>query len=88
MDAYTSFLDCPAYMNGDGTARCGLPAAVEDSYTLGSTDGPVTSVKIRCPAGHWFNGPVSALTVHADTAQSDAVHADTVHADTVHADAA
>jgi hypothetical protein len=76
MDARTTFLDCPAYMNGDGTVRCGLPAVVEDSYTLGSTDGPVTSVKIHCPAGHWFSGPVSALTVHAD-----AVHADTVHSD-------
>ena len=83
MDARTTFLDCPAYMNADGTVRCGLPAVVEDSYTLGSTDGPVMSVKIHCPAGHWFSGPVSALTVHADT-----VHADTVHADTVHSDLA
>lgn len=73
MDASTTFLDCPAYLNGDGTVRCGLPAAVEDSYTLGSTDGPVTSVKIQCPAGHWFNGPVSALTVHPDP---DTVHPD------------
>ena len=63
MDASTTFLDCPAYLNGDGTVRCGLPAAVEDSYTLGSTDGPVTSVKIQCPAGHWFNGPVDSLTL-------------------------
>jgi hypothetical protein len=71
MDARTTFLDCPAYMNGDGTVRCGLPAVVEDSYTLGSTDGAVTSVKIHCPAGHWFSGPVSALTLPAETAQSD-----------------
>jgi hypothetical protein len=63
MDADTTFFDCPAYLNGDGTVRCGLPAAVEDSYTLGSTDGPVTSVKIRCPQGHWFSGPVDSLTV-------------------------
>lgn len=21
---------------------------------------------LDCPAGHWFNGPVAALTVHAD----------------------
>ena len=76
MDASTTFLDCPAYLNGDGTVRCGLPAAVEDSYTLGSTDGPVTSVKIQCPAGHWFNGPVSALTVHPDTVHPDAVRPD------------
>ena len=66
MDARTTFLDCPAYMNEDGTVRCGLPAVVEDSYTLDSTGGPVTSVKIQCPTGHWFSGPVAALTVHAD----------------------
>jgi len=73
MDAITTFLDCPAYMNEDGTVRCGLPAAVEDIYTLGSTDGPVTSVKIHCPTGHWFSGPVAALTVHADAAQAPSV---------------
>ena len=73
MDAATTFLDCPAYLNRDGSVRCGLPAGVQDSYTLGSTDGPVPSVKIHCPAGHWFSGPVAALTLHADT-----VHADTV----------
>jgi hypothetical protein len=48
----------------------------------------VTSVKIQCPAGHWFNGPVSALTVHPDTVHPDTVHPDTVHPDTVHPDAA
>lgn len=64
MNADTTFLDCPAYANR-GEARCGLPAAVEDRYTLGSTDGAVTAVRIRCPEGHWFNGPVDALTVHA-----------------------
>ena len=70
MDARTTFLDCPAYLNGDGTVRCGLPAAVEDRDTLGSTDGPVASVKSQCPAGHWFNGPVSALTVYSGAAPS------------------
>lgn len=59
-----TFLDCPAYLDRHGTARCGLPAVVEDSYTLGSTDGPVTSVKIRCPQGHWFSGPLDRLTVN------------------------
>jgi hypothetical protein len=63
MDTDTTFFDCPAYISRDGTARCGLPAAVEGRYRLGSTDGPVASVKIRCPRGHWFNGPVDALTV-------------------------
>jgi hypothetical protein len=63
MDADTTFLDCPAYINRSGSARCGLPAVVEDRYPLDSTDGPVTGVRIRCPKGHWFNGPVDALTV-------------------------
>lgn len=63
MDADSAFLDCPAYINRGGTARCGLPAVVEDHYTLDSTDGPVTGVRIRCPKGHWFSGPVDALTV-------------------------
>jgi hypothetical protein len=65
MDAHTFFLDCPAYIGRDGAARCGLPAAVEYSYRLGSTDGALTGVKIRCPRGHWFSGPVDALTVPA-----------------------
>jgi len=68
MDSGTTFLDCPAYLDQHGTARCGLPAVVEERYTLGSTDGPVTSVKIRCPQGHWFNGPLEALTVSAAAA--------------------
>lgn len=64
MDTDTIFLDCPAYIDRRGTERCGLPAAVEYRYTLGSSDGAVTGVKIRCPRGHWFNGPVDALTMH------------------------
>jgi hypothetical protein len=65
MDADMTFLDCPAYLGQNGTTRCGLPAAVEDSYTLGSTDGNLTCVKIRCPQGHWFNGTVDSLTIPA-----------------------
>ena len=68
MDSDTAFFDCPAYIDRDGTARCGLPAAVEYRYRLGSTDGAVTAVKIRCPQGHWFSGPVDALTMHAASA--------------------
>jgi hypothetical protein len=70
MDTETTFLDCPAYINGSGTARCGLPAAVEDRYTLGSTDGAVVAVRIRCPSDHWFSGPVDALTAPAVSAGS------------------
>ena len=56
------FLDCPEYMDRHGAARCGLPAAVEYRYTMQSTDGPLESVKIRCPRGHCLNGPLESLT--------------------------
>jgi hypothetical protein len=56
------FLDCPAYLDQEGTLRCGLPAEVRCRYTMRSTDGPLESAMIRCPAGHWFNGPVESLT--------------------------
>jgi hypothetical protein len=32
-------------------------------------------VRIRCPRGHWFNGPVDALTRQRTPAAADAVHA-------------
>ena len=56
------FLDCPEYMDRHGAARCGLPAEVEYRYTMRSTDGPLESVRIRCPRGHCFNGPLESLT--------------------------
>ena len=56
------FLDCPAYLDAHGAARCGLPAEVEQRYSMRSSDGPLDSAKIRCPRGHWFNGPVESLT--------------------------
>jgi len=62
MNTEVMFLDCPAYMDKRGTLRCGLPAEVEDRYTVRSTDGPMESARIRCPRGHWFNGPVEFLT--------------------------
>jgi hypothetical protein len=62
VNAEVMFMDCPAYMDRHGTARCGLPAAVECRYTLSSVDGLLEGVKIRCPRGHWFNGPTEALT--------------------------
>jgi hypothetical protein len=55
------FLDCPAYLDRSGTARCGLPAEIEGRYTLASTEGPLEGAKIRCPRGHWFNGPITSL---------------------------
>ena len=56
------FLDCPAYLDEQAGTRCGLPAEVECRYTVESSSGPLESAKIRCPRGHWFNGPVEFLT--------------------------
>ena len=46
------FLNCPAYLDQDGAVRCGLPAEVRCRFTMRSTDGPLESAMIRCPAGH------------------------------------
>jgi hypothetical protein len=62
MDADMMFLDCPAYRDRQGTARCGLPAEVEYWYQVRSTDGSLESARIRCPADHVFNGPLESLT--------------------------
>lgn len=62
VDTDMIFMDCPAYMDRQGAVRCGLPAEVEHRYAVQSSDGPVESAKIRCPRGHWFNGPVESLT--------------------------
>ena len=56
------FLDCPAYLDEDGAQRCGLPAEVRCRFTMRSSDGPFEAATIRCPAGHWFNGPIESLT--------------------------
>jgi hypothetical protein len=56
------FLDCPAYLDQEGAARCGLPAEVRCWFTMRSADGPVESAMIRCSAGHSFSGPVEALS--------------------------
>src|SRR6266566_3764329 len=44
------FLDCPAYLDQDGAARCGLPAEVSRRFTKGSTDEPLEGAVIRCAA--------------------------------------
>jgi hypothetical protein len=56
------FLDCPAYLDQDSAVRCGLPAEVRCRFTMRSTDGPIESAMIRCPAGHCFNGAIESLT--------------------------
>jgi hypothetical protein len=62
MERQPIFLGCPAYLGHDAAVRCGLPAEVECRYTIRSTAGPLDSAKIRCPGGHWFNGPIESLT--------------------------
>jgi hypothetical protein len=71
MDASVMFLDCPAYMDKTGSVRCGLPAEVQDRYLMNSTDGALESARIRCPRGHWFNGPIESLTVERRPAPTD-----------------
>ena len=54
---------CPEVIGGDRAVRCGLPAEVEERYSVGSTDGPLEGVRIRCPRGHWFNGHIESFAV-------------------------
>ena len=68
MQGQAMFMVCPAYLDTDGATRCGLPAEVETRYTMRSTDGPLDSAKIRCPRGHWFNGPIEFLTIQEEPA--------------------
>src|SRR5262249_10706707 len=56
------FLDCPAYVDEEGAIRCGLPAEVRCRLTMRSSSGPLEAAMIRCPSGHWFNGPIQSLT--------------------------
>jgi hypothetical protein len=60
------FLACPAHLNDDGSVRCGLPSEVTCRFTMRSSDGPLESVMIQCPAGHHFNAPVEFLTFEDD----------------------
>jgi hypothetical protein len=56
------FLDCPAWLDHERTVRCGLPAEVRCRFIMRSTDGPIESAMIRCPAGHHFCGAIESLT--------------------------
>jgi hypothetical protein len=60
-------LDCPAYLDEDGLARCGLPAAVLYRAIAESTDGPVEILKIKCPVGHHFHAPIQFLSLEGNT---------------------
>ena len=72
MDSRPMFLDCPAYLDRDGAKRCGLPAEVRCRFILRSTEGPLESAMIRCPADHWFTGPIESLTLKTEPARAAA----------------
>jgi hypothetical protein len=57
-----TFLDCPAYVDADGSVRCGLLAYVQCRYIMNSTNGLLESAMTRCPAGHLFDEPIEFLT--------------------------
>jgi hypothetical protein len=63
------FLNCPACLDQEGAVRCGLPAEVRCRFTMCSTDGPLESVMIRCPAGHSFTGPIDILAPESTDGQ-------------------
>ena len=74
MDNQAMFLDCPACLGDDGAVRCGLPAEVQARYAISSTDGPLESAKIRCPRGHWFNGPIESLIIAEQPATASGIN--------------
>jgi hypothetical protein len=57
------FLNCPARLNQEGAVRCALPAEVRCRFIMRSSGAPLESVMIRCPAGHYFSGPIESLTL-------------------------
>jgi len=73
METQLMFLDCPAYQDRAGGARCGLPAEVRCRFVMRSTGRPVESTMIRCPAGHWFTGPLESLTLATGPSRAAAV---------------
>jgi hypothetical protein len=73
METRLMFLDCPAYLDRDGSQRCGLPAEVRCRFMMRSTDGPLESAMIRCPAGHWFNGPIEFFTLKTEPGRVAAI---------------
>jgi hypothetical protein len=64
------FLACPAYLNDDRSVRCGMPAEVTCRFTMRSSDGPLESVMIQCPARHHFNAPVEFLAFEGGSSPS------------------
>ena len=66
MESQLAFLDCPAWLDDEYLARCGLPAVVLRRFTMESTSGPLESVMIKCPAYHSFIAPVEFLSLEGD----------------------
>ena len=46
---------------------CHEPAEVLDRFSLGSTDGPMRHLKIRCAAGHWYTMPADRVQAYGST---------------------
>jgi hypothetical protein len=46
---------------------CHEPAEIVDRFTLGSTDGPLRHLKIRCAAGHWYTMPADRVQAYGTT---------------------
>ncbi len=60
----TTDLPAPDLATTPDTVRCpecGRDAVVEWRTTIGSTDGPLEHLKIRCPDRHWFFMPAYLL---------------------------
>jgi hypothetical protein len=73
METPLMFLDCPAYLDRDGSQRCGLPAEVRCRFIMESTDGPLDSAMIKCLAGHWFTAPIESLTLKTGPGRAPAL---------------
>jgi hypothetical protein len=70
MESQLAFLDCPAWLDEQGLARCGLPAEVRHRFVMESTSGPLESVTIKCPVGHFFIAPVEFLSLEGETGRT------------------
>jgi len=54
---------------------CHAPAEIVDRCAMGSTDGPVEHVRIRCVRRHWFFLPAAALAEAAGRSRTPAARA-------------
>jgi hypothetical protein len=46
---------------------CHEPAEILDRFTLGSTEGPLRHLKIRCGGGHWYTMPADRVQAYGTT---------------------